>query len=330
MHSRCARASLGVHFAALCAVAASLSACGSTPAPKPPSAPNAPSEPAPSEPAASAAPDLPPELAKLDEECTGGSGEACWKLAVAFHEAEGVKRDEAMQAKYFRAACERGHAAGCYNVGAMMFLGQLGQPIDQPAAIPYFEKACKQRHPGACFNLGVIHLKGEGAPKNEVAGKAAMKAACALEHEQACGIVEELEGERAAAAAPASAQAAAPPSSGVPGATLTMGSLSADGLSAKDISCRIDGGGGGGGLFGALTGPAVIIGSLAKKKPQLDRCAPQGAEVRVRWSFSRGRVTKAEAVDAKPPMKACVEAVVKSAVSTMDGECAATLLLGKR
>jgi hypothetical protein len=28
-------------------------------------------------------------------------------------------------------------------------------------------------------------------------------------------------------------------------------------------------------------------------------------------------------------MKACVEAVVKSAISTMDGECAATLLIGK-
>jgi hypothetical protein len=216
--------------------------------------------------------------------CSGGDGDACWDLAVAHHEGGAVTRDEAMQAKYFRAACDRGHAAGCYNVGAMMFLGQLGQAIDKPAAIPYFEKACKQKHPGACFNLGVIHLKGEGAAKNEAAGKAAMKAACALAHEQACGIVEELEGK--------SAQAAAPAQSGVPGATLTMGSLSADGLDAKDISCRFDGNAGAGGLFGALAGPAVVIGSLAKKKPQLDRCAPQGAEVRVRWSFSGGRVAR--------------------------------------
>ena len=301
-----------------------LSACG---APAPPELPSEPPPPVPEQPgteapaALAATTALPPELSKLDSECTGGSGEACWKLAVAYHEGSGVARDDAMQAKYFRAACERGHASGCHNVGAMMFLGQLGQTMDKPAAIPYFEKACKQKHPGACFNLGVIHLKGEGAPKNEAAGKAAMRAACALEHEQACGIVEELEGETAAAAAPAA--------SGVQGATLTMGSITADGLNAKDISCRIDAGGGGGGLFGALTGPAVIIGSLAKKKPQLDRCAPQGAEVRVRWSFAGGRVTKAEAVDAKPPMKACVEAVVKSAISTMDGECAATLLIGK-
>jgi hypothetical protein len=108
-----------------------------------------------------------------------------------------------------------------------------------------------------------------------------------------------------------------------------LGTLSADGLSAKDMSCRFDGNAGAGGLFGALTGPAVVIGSLAKKKPELDRCAPQGAEVRVHWSFSGGRVTRAEAVDAELPMKACVEAVVKSAISTMDGECAATLLIGK-
>lgn len=299
------------------------SACGSAPLPEQPSEPPPPvaEQPAAGAPADAATPALPPELAKLDAECTGGSGDACWKLAVAFHEAQGAPRDEAMQAKYFRAACERGNASGCYNVGAMMFLGQLGQAIDKPAAIPYFEKACQQEHPGACFNLGVIHLKGDGAPKNEAAGKAAMKAACALEHEQACGIVKELEGE--------STQAAAPAGPAVPGATVTLGSLSADGLSAKDMSCRFDGNAGAGGLFGALTGPAVVIGSLAKKKRELDRCAPGGAEVRVRWSFSGGRVTKAEAVDAKPPMKACVEAVVKTAISTMDGECAATLLIGK-
>lgn len=322
MHSRRARAYLGVHLAALCGVTVTLSACGAAPAPEPPNAPSAPSEPAPSEPAASAAPTLPPELAKLDAACTAGDGDACWDLAVAHHEGGAVPRDEAMQAKYFRAACERGHASACYNVGAMMFLGQLGQAIDKTAAIPHFERACKQDHPGACFNMGVIHLKGEGAPKNQAAGEAAMKRACGLGHEQACDIVKELAAESAPAATPAQ--------SGVPGATVSLGSLSADGLDAKDMSCRFDGNAGAGGLFGALTGPAVVIGSLAKKKAELDRCAPQGAEVRVRWSFAGGRVTRAEAVDAKPPMKACVEAALKSAVSTMDGECAATLLLGKR
>lgn len=128
---------------------------------------------------------------------------------------------------------------------------------------------------------------------------------------------------------PLDAQPVGSAPSGVPGATVTLGSLTADGLSARDMSCRFDGNAGVGGLFGAFTGPAVVIGSLAKKKAELDRCAPQGAEVRVRWSFAGGRVSRAEAVDTKPPLKACVEAVVKSAVCPMDGECAATLRIGK-
>jgi hypothetical protein len=122
--------------------------------------------------------------------------------------------------------------------------------------------------------------------------------------------------------APAASASSAPAASG---AHVAMGKLSVDGLTARDVSCHVAGGG----LLGALIGPAAIIGSIAKRKAELDLCAPAGAEPKVAWTFAGGRTTAVAVSEVTVTVGRCVERVVKSAVTTGDGECAATLVIGR-
>ncbi|UQA62790.1 tetratricopeptide repeat protein [Polyangium aurulentum] len=263
---------------------------------------------------------LPPELAKLEKSCNERNGDACFALGVAYYKGEGVEKDMPACVALMRKACDAGHAEGCFNVGTALFHGE-GVAANKPASIPLFEAACKGGSDGACFNLGVMYAKGDGVEKDMAKARANFEQGCRLGDSESCDVVKEIDG--------AAAKASGSASTGVANANISVGSMTVDGLLAKDISCRLDSGGGGG-LLGAFMGPGVAIGSLAKKKAQLDACAPGGAEPRVTWSFAGGRTTKVSVDGVPDKVKGCVEKVVKSAVATADGECAATLVAGKK
>ncbi|HTJ80425.1 MAG TPA: hypothetical protein VL400_01845 [Polyangiaceae bacterium] len=110
----------------------------------------------------------------------------------------------------------------------------------------------------------------------------------------------------------------------VEGANLTVGSITADGLSLKDLGCKVEGGG----LGVLVLGPA-IAGGLSKKKAALDACAPKGADVRVRFTLAGGKVASSEAKADDPKVEACVAKAVKTMPAVADGTCAATLHVGK-
>jgi hypothetical protein len=109
----------------------------------------------------------------------------------------------------------------------------------------------------------------------------------------------------------------------VPGANITMASITVDGLTMTDFACQA-----GGGLGALLAGP-TMAGMLSKKKAALKACSPKAGTVRVRWTAAGGKVTKAESKAATPQIEACVTKAVSSVPATMDGTCAATIDLGK-
>lgn len=109
-----------------------------------------------------------------------------------------------------------------------------------------------------------------------------------------------------------------PAVAGVPGANLTMGSLSADGLELKDVSCKADGLG----FLGAI----VVAGSVAKKKAALKACA-SGKSPRVSWTFAGGKITDVTVEGGDAKIGACVSRALKNAAAPGTGNCAATLVL---
>jgi hypothetical protein len=104
----------------------------------------------------------------------------------------------------------------------------------------------------------------------------------------------------------------------VAGANLTVGSLTADGLTLENLSCRADG-------LGFL-GSVVIAGSLSKKKGALSACA-KGQSPRVRWSFTGDKVTTVSVEGVDDKSAACVKKALMGATAPGEGECAATLAL---
>jgi hypothetical protein len=116
-----------------------------------------------------------------------------------------------------------------------------------------------------------------------------------------------------------------PQASDVPGANLSVGQLEADGLVTKNIECKSEGSGGGLGLLGMV----LVTAWMSPLKKALDACAPAGAETRVVWKSSGGKVTEIQAKgDAK--VKACVEKALRPGKPVFEGHCAATVVHGKK
>ena len=105
-------------------------------------------------------------------------------------------------------------------------------------------------------------------------------------------------------------------------AKITMGSISADGLELRDLSCELDGGG----LFGGL----AVVGALAKQKPAIDACAPDGATFGVDFAFHGGRTTAKVATGGETSQRACVQRALARVHAPLEGRCTAKLLAGSK
>lgn len=121
-----------------------------------------------------------------------------------------------------------------------------------------------------------------------------------------------------ASAAPAASAAAA----SVPaGANLRVGSMTVDGLAVEGLACRAEGLG--------LLGSMLVVGGIAKKKAALDACAPKGDKPHVEWTAAKGKVGVVNVQASTPAIEACVKKVLAGTPAPFEGECAATLAIGK-
>jgi len=128
----------------------------------------------------------------------------------------------------------------------------------------------------------------------------------------------------AASASASVAPSAAPAATVAPvaGANLHVGSMTADGLTIDDLSCKADGLG----LFGAL----VVVGSLSKHKKALDACSAGGDRARVEWAAAAGKMSQVKVKAKTPAVEKCLTKVLASAPAPFEGTCAATLVLGAK
>jgi hypothetical protein len=108
-------------------------------------------------------------------------------------------------------------------------------------------------------------------------------------------------------------------SSKVPGANLRIGSATVDGLTLDGLECRVEGAGLG------LLGNMALIGALAKRKSSIDKCGTKGTLVEVTWTAAGGKITKAAGTGKEGE---CVAKLLKKLATPVDGECAATIVLG--
>ncbi len=101
--------------------------------------------------AADAAPPDNVTAARLYERgCELGSGEACISLGgMALKGLSPISQDHSLAHKLFSVACDRGVAAGCFNV-ALMYERDLAKPPIGDSAVQRYKSACDLGHADAC------------------------------------------------------------------------------------------------------------------------------------------------------------------------------------
>ena len=97
----------------------------------------------------------------LEDDARAGDTEAATALATLYLNGDGLTRNPAMAAGWFRRAAEAGHAEAAYNLGNAYRLG-LGAPQDLDQALLWYERAAEGGSSLAAFTLGNIYRLGDG------------------------------------------------------------------------------------------------------------------------------------------------------------------------
>ncbi|MCA9690554.1 MAG: tetratricopeptide repeat protein [Nannocystaceae bacterium] len=237
--------------------------------------------------------------------CEGSRPKACLAAAAQLHDGRGVEPDIARSIELYESACGQGEVEGCDRAGDLLF-DPRGEPEVKARAFAAFTSACTGRSGYGCFKIGLALHEGIGTPVSVEAAQAQFTRACELEDANGCAAAKQL--------------AAAKGKSATLQLSTSVDKLAADGLEARELSCRMD-----------EQGPRALrdmLINVARVKRSLDRCVEGGVAVKVVWEFD-GRVEEARIrgrVSGKTSK--CLADTMKRVRTGAIGRCDAVLLLG--
>ncbi|RDU60394.1 tetratricopeptide repeat protein [Helicobacter sp. MIT 14-3879] len=126
-------------------------------------------------------------LGYLKKACSMRNVESCFALALSYESL----RDYSNAKLTYQLACERNHAASCYNLGMLYVSKDLAKQSYSTASV-FFQKACKNLYAKACFNMAVLYANGNGVEQDFSYAKMYFDRACDMELQEACIRLEEL------------------------------------------------------------------------------------------------------------------------------------------
>lgn len=96
-----------------------------------------------------------------------GNADAQVDLGKMYEIGQGVAKNEAEAARWYRKAADQGDAQAQYNLGIMYDFGQ-GVPQSSAEAARWYSRAADQDHALSKYNLGLMYTHGRGVPKDLV------------------------------------------------------------------------------------------------------------------------------------------------------------------
>ncbi|MGA6994331.1 MAG: tetratricopeptide repeat protein [Candidatus Deferrimicrobiaceae bacterium] len=106
------------------------------------------------------------DVSELIERANKGEAEAQTALAEMYRKGEGVPKNDAEAAKWYRKAAEQGVPEAQVNLGLMQANGQ-GVPKNYGEAVEWFSKAAEQGEAKAQHGLGVMYHNGFGVERDD-------------------------------------------------------------------------------------------------------------------------------------------------------------------
>ena len=131
--------------------------------------------------------DIEQAIPLLEHDARSGDPEAAFTLGSLYLNGDGVTRNTAMAAGWFRRAADAGHGEAAYNLGNAYRLG-LGTPEDIASALSWYQYAAGHGSAMAAYTLGKIYRLGDGVRRDyplalEWLHKAAKRQFAAAEHD---------------------------------------------------------------------------------------------------------------------------------------------------
>jgi hypothetical protein len=125
-----------------------------------------------------------------EERCGAGDVEACYLLGQAqAHGLHGVERDRPTAIGTLRAACERGHGRGCYDVALLLHLASKETASRDwlPEFQTRLEKSCELGFASGCRKLGnEYRTDADFLPSDAARSRSYFDRACALGDSYSC------------------------------------------------------------------------------------------------------------------------------------------------
>ena len=106
-----------------------------------------------------------PEIARLKKQAARGNEAAQVQLGYMYANGQGVAKDDAESAMWFRKAAEKGDASSQHILGLDYATG-LGVPQDYAQAAVWFRKSAEQGDASAQTDLGIRFANGQGLPQD--------------------------------------------------------------------------------------------------------------------------------------------------------------------
>ena len=100
-------------------------------------------------------------IEEVKAKAEAGDAESEVELGLRYDKGEGVVKDHAEAAKWYRKAAEQNYAEAQYNLGVCYYKGE-GVAKDQAEAVKWYRKAAEQNLAKAQYNLGVCYERGDG------------------------------------------------------------------------------------------------------------------------------------------------------------------------
>ena len=96
------------------------------------------------------------ELANLCQSAEEGNSEAQYSLGLKYSSGDGIQKDKAEAAKWYRKAAEQGDARAQMNLGYMYSKGE-GIPKDEAEGEKWYRKSAEQGNANAQYSLGLMY-----------------------------------------------------------------------------------------------------------------------------------------------------------------------------
>lgn len=123
-----------------------------------------------------------------------GSPDKQFELGTAYYKGNGVPRDYAEAAKWYRLSADQGLAESRFMLGVINEHGE-GMPPDYLEAISWYQKAADQGYLPAQFELGNMYAMGKGVPQNYAEAYLWFSIAAASGHEKSLKERDEFAGK---------------------------------------------------------------------------------------------------------------------------------------